>query len=147
MAVSGEEAITKARSTIYDLILMDISMPGIDGLETTRRIRALGGWAAEVPIIALTAHVMPGDRERSLAAGMNDHLNKPLEYQMLVRSLEYWLRLNVETGNEETDRSVDPHDALPDIDPVVIQGIVDDLGTEAMQRITQVFLRATSTGI
>ncbi len=139
-ASSGDEAIMKAEAGEYDLVLMDISMPGIDGLEATRRIRALGGWAAEVPVIALTAHVMPGDHERSLAAGMNDHLNKPIEYQELVRSLEYWLHVAVQPEGGPSA----PRDAaggpIPDIDPAIIQTLADDLGVDAMMRITQVFL-------
>ncbi|MBA3624366.1 MAG: response regulator [Methylibium sp.] len=70
---------------------MDIQMPGMDGLEATRRIRALSAPAARLPIIAMTAHAMTGDRELSLAAGMNDHVTKPIERDALGAVLERWL--------------------------------------------------------
>jgi CheY-like chemotaxis protein len=69
----------------YDLVLMDIHMPDLDGLAAARRIRALGGEAARVPIVALTAHAMRDDLDACLRAGMNDHLAKPLEQRELAR--------------------------------------------------------------
>lgn len=75
LARSGEEAVALAEQERPDLILMDIKLPGIDGLEASRRIRES---LPTVPIIAVTAHAMTGDRERFLAAGCNFHLEKPL---------------------------------------------------------------------
>ena len=76
LARSGEEAVALAKRQLPDLILMDIKLPGIDGLEATRRIRES---LPMVPIIAVTAHAMTGDRERFLAAGCNFHLEKPID--------------------------------------------------------------------
>jgi two-component system, sensor histidine kinase and response regulator len=90
LAENAEQAIAKVQTTTYDLILMDLLMPGIDGLEATRRIRALPGYAS-TPIIALTANAFAEDRERCLAAGMNDHLAKPVDPERLQAMLEYWL--------------------------------------------------------
>ncbi len=87
VARNGGEAIARAREERPDLILMDIQMPMIDGLEATRRIRA-DAQLAKVPIIALTALAMPGDRERCLEAGMNDYMSKPVSLKRLVRAIE-----------------------------------------------------------
>jgi PAS domain S-box-containing protein len=90
---SGEEAVLSCRSTPPDLVLMDIQMPGMDGLETTRRLRALqdAGELRRFPIIALTAHAMASDRAASLAAGMDEHLTKPMQLEQLRRVLWQWL--------------------------------------------------------
>lgn len=72
------------------LIFTDVEMPGIDGLEVTRRIRSLG--LQEVPIVAMTAHATKEDRERCLCAGMNDYLSKPIRKDLLIRTVERWLK-------------------------------------------------------
>ena len=88
----GVEALAVAESREVDLILMDVQMPLMDGLEATRRIRALDTpWARTVPIVAMTAHVMRGDRERCLEAGMNDYLGKPVIPKALAEILDRWL--------------------------------------------------------
>ncbi|MDD5587003.1 MAG: ATP-binding protein, partial [Alphaproteobacteria bacterium] len=141
-AVTGAEAISIVKARTYDLILMDISMPDVDGFEATRRIRAMGGWAAKVPIIALTAHVMQGDRERCLAAGMNDHLGKPLNYETLVRTIGMWVEAAVQTAGQEfvaVEQTVSATET-PEIDMTVLQRLFNDLGAGAMLRITESFL-------
>ena len=87
---TGAEALEAVQRSTFDAVLMDVQMPGMDGFEATRRIRALGGHLAFLPIIAMTAHAMAGDRERSLAAGMDDHLSKPIDTAMLLRTLQRW---------------------------------------------------------
>jgi PAS domain S-box-containing protein len=90
MATSGREAVDKALApeAAYDLILMDVQMPEMDGLEATARIRAAG---ETLPILAMTAHAMETERQRCLDAGMNDHLPKPFEPELLQRALERWI--------------------------------------------------------
>ncbi len=73
----------------FDVVLMDIMMPHMDGLEATAAIRALTSSAADVPIIALTANSMSGDRERSVVAGMNGYVSKPIERRHLIESIEH----------------------------------------------------------
>ena len=92
IAANGADAVREAAANRYDLILMDVQMPLMDGLEATRRIRALPGVPADLPIIAMTAHAMRGDWEKSLAAGMNDHLTKPIDPLRLFTALERWLK-------------------------------------------------------
>ena len=83
----GRTAIERARSAEWDCILMDIQMPGMDGVAATRAIRAQPGEAGRVRIIALTANAMDEDHRRYLAAGMDDHVAKPIEREMLARAL------------------------------------------------------------
>ncbi len=87
VAVDGRQGVEMAKSDSYDLILMDMSLPEIDGWEATRRLRAEPG-TQSIPIIALTAHAMAGDRERALEAGCNDYDTKPIELPRLLSKME-----------------------------------------------------------
>lgn len=87
LAANGEESIAKAAQDSPDLILMDLSLPGIDGWEATRRIKA-DNETAVIPIIALTAHAMTGDREKALAAGCDDYDSKPVELERLLGKIQ-----------------------------------------------------------
>jgi CheY-like chemotaxis protein/HPt (histidine-containing phosphotransfer) domain-containing protein len=90
LAKNGLEVVELARQTVYDLLLMDVQMPGLDGLEATQIIRALPSWA-EVPILAMTASAFAEDRQRCLYAGMNDHVSKPVDPDQLLAALLKWL--------------------------------------------------------
>jgi CheY-like chemotaxis protein len=87
VARNGNEAVSRAREILPQIILMDIQMPGMDGLEATKRIRA-DYLVQGIPIVALTALAMPGDRERCLEAGVNEYLSKPVSLKGLVEVLE-----------------------------------------------------------
>ncbi len=89
IAASGREALQKLADNSYDLVLMDCQMPGMDGFETTRLIRA--SITTTLPIIAVTALAMKGDRELCLAAGMNDYLCKPFNMRQLEKVLNRWV--------------------------------------------------------
>jgi CheY-like chemotaxis protein/HPt (histidine-containing phosphotransfer) domain-containing protein len=90
IASDGRAAVAAARSRVYDLILMDVQMPVLDGLEATRRIRQLPGCEA-VPIVAMTANAFEDDRKACLAAGMDDHLAKPVDPMRLYGAIERWI--------------------------------------------------------
>lgn len=90
-ADNGSKALDMIARNRFDCVLMDVQMPIMDGVETARRIRESGGSQSSLPIVAMTAHAMPGDRERFLAAGMNDYLAKPLDLETLREKLERYV--------------------------------------------------------
>jgi two-component system cell cycle response regulator DivK len=90
VAVNGAEAIELAGRDRPDLILMDLSLPVLDGWEASRRLKS-DPMTSRIPIIALTAHAMAGDRDRALAAGMDDYDTKPLNFKRLLVKIEAFL--------------------------------------------------------
>ncbi|NJN47479.1 MAG: response regulator [Candidatus Competibacteraceae bacterium] len=130
-ANNGKEALQKVQDNPkgFDLVLMDLQMPVMDGYEATRQIKA-DPRCAELPIIAMTANVLAGERERCLAVGMNDYLAKPIDVPVLYRTLQHWVK-NVPMGSKqamvattETDTPPSPNinvevslpEAIPGID-------------------------------
>ena len=97
-AADGEEAVAAAKAVVYDAILMDVHMPKMDGLAATRAIRALEGPGGRAPIIAMSADVMPQSIERCRAAGMVDHVAKPVQikalHEVLARKMAEQRRRN-----------------------------------------------------
>ncbi|NOY81894.1 MAG: response regulator [Kiritimatiellaeota bacterium] len=97
---NGQEAVEALKMMPYDLVFMDVQMPEMDGFEATRRLRdpATGVRNPDIPVVAMTAHAMEGDRERCLAAGMNDYVSKPVDPEELERVLDRFLPVgDVET--------------------------------------------------
>lgn len=90
IAPDGQQALEAVQQQDYDLVLMDMQMPVMDGLAATRAIRALGGRFADLPIVALTANALEGDKGRVLEAGMNDYLSKPIDIHKLKQALWRW---------------------------------------------------------
>ncbi|MFD3407426.1 PAS domain S-box protein [Aquirufa sp. HETE-83D] len=144
MASSGQEAIgILQKDAHFDLVLMDIQMPEMDGMETTRRLKALN-LAALPPIVAMTAYAMKEDRERFLAAGMDDYLAKPIRAQQIIQMVSRWVseghgviqEAEVSTGfvvDEEVLASLS--DAVGG-DPAFVQSMLEEFTAEAKEQIT-----------
>src|SRR5579871_2945466 len=84
----GADAVAAAAANAYDVVLMDVGLPGMDGVAATQQIRALSGLSGKVPIVALTANAMKGDRERYLGLGASDYLAKPMHIADLIETIE-----------------------------------------------------------
>ena len=122
VAVHGLEALRMVQERDYDLVLMDIQMREMDGLTATRRIRATERLRA-LPIVAMTAHAMAGDRDKSLAAGMNDHITKPIDPEQLLRALLTWITPERLAGRINAGAPL-PHATLAaPADPAVLPAI------------------------
>jgi len=112
---NGREAIEKlaaAAPDAYDAVLMDLQMPEMDGIEATRRIRADARYA-RLPVIAMTAHAMMEERERCAAAGMNDHIAKPIEPEAMFRTLARWVKVGIAAAAPAAAEKGD--EAIPEV--------------------------------
>lgn len=98
LAEDGLQGVQMASENFYDLIIMDLQTPGIDGLEATRRIRKLPNETAKTTIIALTASALAGDREKCINAGMNDYISKPMEISTLEDKLKKYFSTRLEVA-------------------------------------------------
>ncbi len=138
IAENGEIAVRMVQDKAYDLVFMDVSMPVMDGLTATRQIRALGGSHAMLPIIAMTAQSMQGDRERCLASGMNDYLGKPVRREALLKMLQHWLKQDTQQEAAQDAEAPSP-DAKDTVNWQVLEQMAEDVGPETIERLLAVF--------
>ena len=135
VAGNGLEALDAVGGRPYDVVLMDIQMPEMDGIEATKRIRAMPGSVGRLPIIAMTANAMKGDRERLLAAGMNDYVSKPIDksqlFQAIARSTGAALSASEQTGAAAV---LDASPADPNADPEKAAAMLQML--DSLDRLT-----------
>jgi PAS domain S-box-containing protein len=167
IASNGVEAVNAVKATPFDLVLMDIAMPEMDGIAATKAIRALPAPACRTPIIAMTANAMVGDRERFLDAGMNDYVPKPIERPYLLATIARWLPALPAAFNQPSGVSTSTA-AIPvapvnepqkddvldiavleqlkhDLDEVVLPDLIDAFVSEARQRSRRM-AEAAATG-
>jgi CheY-like chemotaxis protein len=144
IAVNGKEALLLVQQKQYDLVLMDIHMPEMDGMEATRQIRLLEDTGkATIPIVALTANALKGDRERFLAVGMNDYLAKPFTepnlFQIIAHNLSNVNPTYVAPATETPTPTVETKTSTPLYDLSMVRNIAG--GDEAfVKRMLQLFL-------
>lgn len=109
LAASGEEGVRAAMAHAYDLILMDIAMPGMDSLETARRIRAVSPARAAAPIVAVTASVRAGLADAVAEAGMDAYLLKPIDFARLARTMALLTKGSVDAAERDEVHQQDDH--------------------------------------
>ncbi|MBN2671405.1 MAG: response regulator, partial [Deltaproteobacteria bacterium] len=144
IAANGEEALSKLRGEKFDLVLMDVQMPVMDGIEATRQIRSGNHTeiVSGIPIIAMTAHAMKGDRERLLNAGMDDYLSKPVQAKQLNETLNRVIRNIdhfIESSLGETQVQPTVSDELPLFDePDFLERVLGK--RDLMKRVLDTFI-------
>ena len=114
VANNGQDAVNAVKESSYDVVLMDVQMPVMDGYTATREIRNLKSEIRNVPIIAMTAHAMAGDDQKSLDAGMNDHVTKPIDPDKLFATLQKWVKPAAERTVAATRLSAAAGSPVPD---------------------------------
>ena len=140
---NGLEAVEAVRTLPYDLVLMDISMPEMDGLEATTAIRSLPGDKSRVPVIAMTAHAIVGDREKFLQAGMNDYISKPITKHRLYEILIQWLPSEQTSMQDDSQPSVTPA-GTPVLDAGVFEQLARDTSPEIVPKMLAAFSKETT---
>ncbi|SMF64436.1 Hpt domain-containing protein [Azospirillum oryzae] len=145
-ANNGLEAVMAAQAGGYDLILMDLSMPEMDGLTATRLLRDLPGPAGRVPVVAMTADTDEADRVRCQDAGMNDHVAKPVDRAVLLETVEKWLRASSAPGLSAGFGPCAP--AVPAaagevLDREVLAQLAQDLEAELLADVLRQFVEET----
>ena len=149
VAGNGIEAIEAVTAAPYDLILMDISMPEMDGLMATQILRGMPPPAGTVPIVAMTADAMDSDRDRCLAAGMNDHVAKPVDRARLLGTVARWLAHGAAPVEEApaqaapTQHAPPPAPDLEALDGEVLNQLMRDLNPDILADVIREFVEET----
>jgi signal transduction histidine kinase/ActR/RegA family two-component response regulator len=133
LAENGLQAMEMALAGRFDLVLMDVQMPGMDGIAATRRIRDLPGPEREVPIVAMTANVLPEQISELLAAGMNDHVGKPFDRNQLYARIDAWLP-DIVIVDAPTRGDPEPRKSIA-FEPRIYDELADLLGVDKIGRL------------
>ena len=139
---NGLEAVESVKTRPYDLVLMDIGMPEMDGIEATHNIRQLENGSASIPVIAMTAHVMKGDREEILSQGLDDYICKPVNATELAACLQRWLTPQAEATAATATADSDTHsneDAV--LDATILEQLFTDTGHELAPALVDAFVK------
>lgn len=138
--VNGAEAVREVQARKFDAVLMDIQMPVMDGIQATRRIRELGGDFANLPIIAMTAHAMNSDERKSMAAGMNEHIAKPIDPERMMTVLSRFVASHFAPRDPSDARSTDA--APPETFSMPLRGVDTEDGLRRMRGNRAAYQRA-----
>lgn len=148
IAINGKEGIEAVLKNKYDLVLMDIQMPEMDGLEATKQIREMG--MKELPIVAMTAHAMKGDAEKCLEAGMNSHVSKPIDPEHLFATLVKWVNKTSDEAQHNIIKSDTDKEYISflDLEGIAVESGLKRIGgnPEAYRRVLLKF-RENQSGV
>lgn len=144
IVANGLEALIAVSTRPYDLVLMDISMPEMDGMESTKMIRQLSGEKSKIPIIALTAHALSGDKERFLASGMNDYLTKPIQRSSILHCIAHWTEsdelVNFESQNSVNQDTTESEQTNDLVDESILEQLVMDTSAEVVPELLLLYI-------
>ncbi len=148
LAANGQEAVEALARTPYDIVLMDCQMPLMDGYEATAKIREREGSDKHTIIIAMTAHALDGDKEKCLAAGMDDYLSKPVKAEELRDMLARW-QPDSSHSIHVSNNSLTEQKSVPELAPVDMERLLEAAGgdDEPLQDLIEIYLRQTSEDI
>ena len=145
IVANGREAVEAVSNIPYDIVLMDISMPEMDGMTATRNIRALPGEVGKLPIVALTAHALSEDKQRFLAAGMNDYLSKPIDRNAALYCIASWTLPM--TGEDVKEQALGSKNLKQQsnsnseyVDEAVLQQMVKDTAAEIAPKLLMLYI-------
>lgn len=140
---NGYEAVDAVRNRPYDIVLMDISMPEMDGMSATREIRKLSSAASKIPIIALTAHTLSGDKERFIKAGMDDYISKPVNRGAALSCIARWTEAAKPTAQaaHQTEEQHSAENEHPDfVDQQVLLDLIRDTNAEIVPELITLYI-------
>ncbi len=140
VAINGLDAIDHIAKRKFDVVLMDCEMPVMDGFEATAVIRSKDDETSDVPIVALTANAVDGDRERCLAAGMQDYMSKPISLETLHKTLKPWLQIKDGDTGEDDDAGAGGSETIDPASLDSIRNLKGVSGDELVKRVVDLYL-------